>query len=66
MTPTAIQQLAQRIADQLCEAGHVVADRKDAIANSLATGTLSQDDWREEIERKLQADDAETLAKLWE
>jgi hypothetical protein len=58
MSATSLDQLSKRIVDLLAQAGHIDAQRSTTITAQLTNGRMSEEDWRGEIERKLQADQA--------
>ena len=47
------EQLAARISRRLVKEGLIAADRQAKIAGALASGAVSQADWRVEVERAI-------------
>lgn len=42
--------LAAQVIDRLIAAGHLRADKRDALISKMAAGTFKAEDWRLEIE----------------
>lgn len=59
---TPSQVLAARIASRLVTSGLIEEDRKERLGQNLAAGSISQADWRLEIERKIDHRETETDA----
>lgn len=56
-TKSPSETLAGQVIDRLIAAGHLRADKRDALVAKMASGGLKAEDWRLEIE--LAADEGE-------